>query len=77
MRLCETCQVIGDEIHHLILCSKFDDQRRDFFTNTNLYDSLSFTTLDKTDKFQFIMQNKDGHIHKQLGLFLHSTFKKL
>ena len=60
-RLCSHCQVVEDELHHLINCKMFNTERSILFNTINSINSR-FAKSDNNEQFQFILMSKDHNI---------------
>ena len=61
--------VIEDEIHHLMLCTKFDDIRYSL-TQLCMQKIPRFRNMSVNDKFVKIMKSQDPQIISETGAFL-------
>ncbi len=68
-RLCSDCNVLEDEIHHLINCSKNETHRKTLF-NIACSKIDNFNSLDSTSKFQELLMCKDLKVQKEIAVFL-------
>ncbi len=68
-RLCSECNVLEDEMHHLINCSKNEIHRKTLF-NVACSKIDNFNNLDSTSKFQELLMCKDLKIRKEIAVFL-------
>ena len=68
-RLCSTCNVVEDEIHHLISCKIFVDTRKNLFQfcSENCPD---FHTMSENAKFNYIISSKCEILLSKVGEFL-------
>ena len=57
-RICKKCQmnVIEDEVHYILVCPHYQQQRSNLYKELTKIDS-SFPTMDESRKFTFIMNN--------------------
>ena len=75
-RTCPFCEsVIEDEIHFLIECPKYNNERIPIFRACN-QSSIYFENMTNESKFIFIMTNEDINIMSILGSFIFNCFKK-
>ena len=75
-RTCSLCnsQSVEDEIHFLIHCSAYDFIRFNLFQlATNL--NHNFRSLSSTDKFIFLMRNKNKSIIERTSNFIHKAMQ--
>ncbi len=71
-RLCDVCNVIEDEMHLIMFCTKFNELREELFAD--IRENLScFDLLSDEKKFQNILKANKPEIVKALGQFLVST----
>ena len=72
-RICDHCSSgqVEDELHFLFECSKFDNIRLSFITQINKM-CPNFKTLQKKDKFVWILSNED---EKLCSLLAETVFK--
>ena len=73
-RICSNCnsKSVEDEIHFLMYCSKFENLRRELFSNVLNY---SAAILSAEDKFVWILSNEDPSCVRELAKFIHSCFQ--
>ncbi|MCU7801324.1 MAG: hypothetical protein KZQ70_14625 [gamma proteobacterium symbiont of Lucinoma myriamae] len=69
-RLCNTCNVVEDEIHLLCECSKYQASRNNMYKI--IYDDNVFMTRTNMENFTYIMTSKDNYILKAVGKFLYT-----
>ena len=75
-RTCPFCEsVIEDEIHFLIECPKYNNERIPIFRACN-QSSIYFENMTNELKFIFIMSNEDINIMSILGSFIFNCLKK-
>ena len=67
-RLCEECGVLGDEIHFLTVCLKFNNQRRILYQIVNNA-VPNFENIDSLAKFIFLLSQEDVVITKALAKY--------
>ena len=72
-RLCKLCdmQLVEDEIHFLIDCPVYSDERKHLFDEKNISNS-SFSEMDSLDKFVYFMSNHERAVIS----FISSAFRK-
>jgi hypothetical protein len=63
---------IEDELHFLMYCPKFENHRRELFSNV-LNDNAAI--LSAEDKFVWILSNEDPSCVRELAKFIHSCFQ--
>ena len=68
-RLCDSCNVVENEVHFLCECSKYDTQRQILFDNMNSSDIALGT--DNESMFIRIMTSSDRDINKFIATFIH------
>ena len=68
-RLCDSCNVVENEVHFLCECSKYDTQRQILFDNMNSSDIALGT--DNESIFIRIMTSSDRDINKFIATFIH------
>ena len=74
-RLCSFCGKIEDEIHFLVLCPLYSNERSEFYRNINL-DKYAINNMNPYTIFCLLMNLKlKDHLEK-LGEFIHSAFNK-
>ena len=74
-RLCNVCHVLEDELHFLLECNMFTDERTAFlYQIQNKYSQ--FITLDNKEKFIFLLQNEDTQVITWTAKFIHHAMKK-
>ena len=71
-RICTKCAEgeIGDEIHFLLNCSKFHNERKDIIQLVK-DENRNFNSLDKERKFIWLMSTENENIIKNLGQFVY------
>ena len=57
-RLCNQCNVIEDEYHHIVECEKYTSQRSKLYQCIESNNSM-FTNMSSQEQFIFIMQNQN------------------
>jgi hypothetical protein len=75
-RVCDVCQTLEDEKHFLILCKKFEKERKPLFENIKTI-CINFDHLSEEEKLVYIMTIEDELILKELSKFVYENFKKL
>ena len=74
-RTCPHCpESVENEEHFLVTCTKYSEQRKDFFACVNER-SKWFTSLSNNDRFIFIMSNEDPCIIEALAKFIYSSME--
>ena len=74
-RLCNVCHELEDELHFLLGCNMFTDERIAFlYQIQNEYSQ--FITLDNKEKFIFLLQNEDSQVITWTAKFIHHAMKK-
>ena len=68
-RLCSECDVLEDEMHHLIICSKNETRRKALF-NIACSKIDNVNNLDPASKFRELLLCKDLKIQKEIAVFL-------
>ncbi len=71
-RLCKTCNLLGDEVHHLTECKANEKHRIKLFEKVTEY-KPTFDRLTDIEKFKFVMQCKEVKIMQALGMFLYNS----
>jgi hypothetical protein len=73
-RICSNCnsKSVEDEIHFLMYCPKFENHRRELFSNVLNYNAA---ILSAEDKFVWILSNEDPSCVRELAKFIHSCFQ--
>ena len=67
-RLCEECGVLGDEIHFLTVCLKFNNQRKILYQIVNNA-VPNFENIDSLAKFIFLLSQEDVVITRALAKY--------
>ena len=73
-RICKNCtrNVVEDEIHFLIQCDKFSQEREKFLKL--VYSKVNaFSNLSEKEKFYWILNCEDSKVLNALGKFLHEN----
>ena len=70
-RLCPLCNVIENEIHFLVSCSLYSNERRSLFHEINID-----TDVEPTVLFNQLMTLENRHHLEKLGEFIYHSFKK-
>ena len=73
-RLCTTCNVIEDEYHFLICCSRYNDERCHLFQNIT-HICPNFASLGNSDKFSYLMTAED-EVARETAKFCYLSFEK-
>ena len=74
-RTCPFCKsVIEDEIHFIITCPKYKNERIPLF-RVCTENSNYFATMSNESKFIFIMSNEDANVTSKLGSFIFNCMK--
>ena len=63
---------VEDEIHFLMYCPKFENHRKELFSNVLNY---NVAILSAEDKFVWILSNEDPSCVRELAKFIHSCFQ--
>ena len=73
-RICSNCnsKSVEDEIHFLMYCPKFENHRRELFSNVLNYNAA---ILSAEDKFVWILSNEDPSCVREHAKFIHSCFQ--
>jgi hypothetical protein len=73
-RICSNCnsKSVEDEIHFLMCCPKFENHRRELFSNVLNYNAA---ILSAEDKFVWLLSNEDPSCVRELAKFIHSSFQ--
>jgi len=73
-RLCPVCNVVEDELHFLIDCNLYIQDRIELFNmiGAKIHYFNSFCSLQK---FLFLMNNSDSQINVRTGKFIFKSFK--
>ncbi len=71
-RLCKTCNVLGDELHHVISCKVNENLRTDLFSVIQKI-KPSFDKLSDVEKFKLIMKAKETKIIQAFGYFIQQS----
>ena len=67
--------MLEDELHFLLECNMFTDERTAFlYQIQNKYSQ--FITLDNKEKFIFLLQNEDTQVITWTAKFIHHAMKK-
>ena len=74
-RLCHLCRVVEDEIHFLISCPLYHDERRALF-NTVISKCPQFSLMREQESFVFLLTSEDADILTWTGKFIYNAFKK-
>ena len=71
-RKCQTCNILDDEIHFFLHCTKFSNHRNDLL---NKIDEINdqFRSYSPTDKFIYILNTENFELWSALGLFLQKS----
>ncbi len=71
-RLCKTCNVLGDELHHVVSCKANQELRNDLYDAIKKY-KPDFVNLSDIEKFKFIMKTKVTKLIYAFGYFIHKS----
>ena len=73
-RICSNCnsKSVEDEIHFLMYCLKFENHRRELFSNVLSYNAA---ILSAEDTFVRILNNEDPSCVRELAKCIHSCFQ--
>ena len=74
-RLCVNCNKVEDEIHFLIHCKLYENQRTSLFQKINCVNPYYLDFEDK-DKFIFLMTNNNPSILTWVAKFIHESMIK-
>ena len=74
-RICYYCKCVEDEIHFLLNCPIYSDDREKLLQIVEIKNK-DFDSLDNSAKFRLILENNDPHILKNLGKFVYNSFEK-
>ena len=73
-RLCHTCNIIEDEIHFLVGCRLYADEREKLFVEI-LNSFPEFQNMDDFGKFVFMLSYPDPKLLTIVGKFIHNCFQ--
>ena len=73
--ICRTCNELDNEIHFLVDCQMFSNERRVLFTK-NHEKILKFLNINKLCKFTFLLKSTDPQICTWTSKFIYNSFKK-
>ena len=73
-RLCHTCNIIEDEIHFLVGCRLYADEREKLFVEI-LNSFQEFQNMDDFGKFVFMLSYPDPKLLTIVGKFIHNCFQ--
>ena len=68
-RLCDSCNVVDNEVHFLCECNKYDAMRKKMFDNIIVTDIVQ--GIDHENTFIKLMSNSDKNITKAIANFVH------
>ena len=74
-RLCKFCKVVEDELHFIVSCDLFENERESLFEACRNSSAL-FEGMDDEVKLIFILTNEDTVIESRLGNFVYNSFRK-
>ena len=74
-RLCHVCNIVEDELHFLIKCSLFDEERTILFSKISEI-LPNFISLADPNKFVFLLTNIEEKILTWVGKFIYESFNK-
>ena len=74
-RLCETCNKIEDEIHFLIDCRRYKNERTDMFNRINNEFPKFNDIKDSKSKFTFLMSQENNNITILIASCIHNWFQ--
>ena len=74
-RLCRVCNILEDEIHFLIDCEKYKNERELMFNNVNTIFPSFQSISDSRIKFIFLMSQENEHITKIIASNIHKWFE--
>ena len=66
-RTCKICDIVEDEIHFLIECKMFEDQRKILFDNICTKFPNFTRIIDNKAKFIFLLSQEDEHVTKMIA----------
>ncbi len=72
LRLCNVCNEVQDELHHLFQCSKHSNIRTQMLDKENEV-IPSFVTLNDNDRFVAMMSTKDCNLLYLIGSYLNQA----
>ena len=75
-RICKFCnseEHIGDELHFLLSCPKHKSRREELIKTVTEID-ISFISLQKKDKFNFLLNPYNRNISMSVGKFTYNSF---
>ena len=72
--ICSNCnsKSVEDELHFLMYCPRFENHRRELFSNVLNYNAAR---LSAEDKFVWILSNEDPSCVRELAKCIHSCFQ--
>ena len=74
-RLCVNCKVLEDEIHFVISCNLYENERSILFKQiSSKYDY--FMGLNDNEKFVLLFKSEDTQVLSWLGSFIHKSLEK-
>jgi hypothetical protein len=73
-RICSNCnsKSVEDELHFLMYFPRFENHRRELYSNILNYNAA---VLSAEDKFVWILSNEDPSCVRELAKFIHSCFQ--
>ena len=74
-RTCALCNVVEDEIHFLIECQLYSDDRQALFDKISEVDQ-HFLQMDTREKFVFLLTTDNAQYLSWIGKFIFVSFKK-
>ena len=74
-RLCKVCNKLEDEIHFLIDCKKYENERELMFNNISTIFPIFQTIIDSRIKFIFLMSQENEYITKIIASNIHKWFE--
>ena len=74
-RLCKDCNKLEDEIHFLIDCKKYENERELMFNNISTIFPIFQTIIDSRIKFIFLMSQENEYITKIIASNIHKWFE--
>ena len=77
-RICPICKdkdIIEDEIHFILLCPLYSQERDAFYTDIQLNRNM-ITTASHIEVFCILMNLNEQHHLEKLGEFIYSSFNK-
>ena len=73
-RLCTNCLLVKDEVHFLIVCDKYRDERQKLYNSLDVFHQSE--ARNATELFKYLLRTKNRCHLEKLGEYLYSCFKK-